>query len=110
MNQMFTRQIQASLPTAGRQAASNCGFLRVTLRAGAQSNEMATFETEAILPPLRPVKAATDDATDVAARMLAARQVRRRVLLVNVSSTQTTADAEPLMSVSFGWDGKDEGD
>jgi hypothetical protein len=40
---------------------------------------------------------------------MALRDTRRRQLLTNVSSTQTTADPEPIVSVSFGWGGKDEG-
>jgi hypothetical protein len=74
---------------------------------------MATLETLAILPPLHPPsepKEGEDSPTERrAARMMALRDTRRRQLLTNVSSTQTTADPEPIVSVSFGWGGKDEG-
>jgi hypothetical protein len=107
----LSKQIQATVPDSQGGSASDCGFLLVTLPAGPASDEMATFETTAVLPPRHHGDATPDekvDEHDVRAKMLAARSIRRRRLLVNVSSTQTTADPEPLVSVSFGWADKDE--
>jgi hypothetical protein len=111
MQSMFMRQIQVTGSDPMRRSASDCGFLRVTLPVGSKADEMAAFETRVLLPPLRPTPTpAADDKTVVQARVTAAQQPRRRLLVANVSSTQTTADADPLVSVSFGWDGKDDQD
>jgi hypothetical protein len=105
----MARQIQATLPDDFSGMSTDCGFMRVSLPAGTKANQMATFETEAVLPPVKKAGADTTDASDITARMRALRDIRRRQLLVNVSSTQSSADKEPVVSVAFGWGGKEEG-
>ena len=105
----MARQIQATLPNSFGGANTDCGFMRISLPAGAKANQMATFETEALLPPAKKAQKSDDDSSGFAARMRSLREIRRRQLLVNVSSTQSSADKEPVLSVAFGWGGPEEG-
>jgi hypothetical protein len=107
MRRMFGKQLQAVVPDNLGGLMTDCGFMRVTLPAAAASDQMATLQTQALLPPLHPPPP-VDENADPIARMRALRETRRRELRVNVSSTQATADPEPLVSVSFGWGGKEE--
>lgn len=79
---------------------SDCGFLRATFPA-TDGAEMATFFTTAITgftqPPPR-----TDGQT---ARP---RTARRRTLLVFASATRSSVDHEPVLSVAFGWGGRED--
>jgi hypothetical protein len=105
----MAKQIQATLPNDFGGMSTDCGFMRVSLPAGAKSNDMATFETEAVLPPAKKPGADSTDPTDMASKLRALREIRRRQLLVNVSTTQSSADKEPVVSVAFGWGGPEEG-
>ncbi len=112
MLRALAREIELMSPDGMGGESTDCGFMRVTLPAAAGQGEIASFRTEAVLPPLRPPPAEdgpNDEAAKFRARMLAARAARRRPLLVHVSASQTSVDPEPLASVSFGWAGPEDG-
>jgi len=97
-------QIEARWPSRMRESSSNCGFVRVSLPAGPSAKTTATLGMAIVLPPLRE---ASSDPSDGFAAMRAMRSVRRRPLQIFVSSSQSSSDPEPVVSVAFGWGGPD---
>jgi hypothetical protein len=120
--QSIARRLMAQMPGAFSSGSSECGHLRVSLEAGARAAQMATVQATALFPPLEKPKDDEDDAANAAPSsgpgavkmnnamraMRAFRAVRKRQLLVNLSASQTTSDPQPLLSVSFGWAGKED--
>jgi len=92
----ITRNLQLQAAGFGQ---SDCGFLRVTIPA--DDAEMVTFTTTAItkvdVPP-----PSTDGLPG------RPRTARRRGLLVFASATRSSADPEPVVSITFGWSGREE--
>jgi hypothetical protein len=76
--------------------SSDCGFLRTTLDA--DGPVMVTFSATAITA-IDPPPQATDTGPQ------RSRKARERVLQAFVSTTRSTSDEEPVLSVSFGWKG-----
>jgi hypothetical protein len=95
------RNVSAQLPQPFNFGSSDCGFLRATLPATADSAEMATVTTTAItgitIPPPR-----TDGSNE------RPRTARRRTLLVHASATQSSVDPEPVLSIAMGWSGRED--
>jgi hypothetical protein len=79
---------------------SDCGFLRVSLRT--DDSDLATFTTTAITRVSVPPKA-QDGSQPVRPRT-----ATRRTLLVFASTTRSSADPEPVLSVALGWSGREE--
>jgi hypothetical protein len=104
-----SRSMAADLPTGFGRGNSDCGLMRIELSARDHAAEMAQVMTQALLPSLRPPPTDEEVKADPMRKLRAMSEVRRRVLLVNLSSTQSVADPQPVMSVAFGWGGKDEG-
>jgi hypothetical protein len=93
------RQMNANLPPPFGGGQSQCGFLRVALPAGPRGAEMATVALDVFFPP----ELAEDGKVPPGRRV-----VRRRPLAVYLSASQSSADADPVGSVSFGWTAKEE--
>jgi hypothetical protein len=95
------RSVSAQLPQPFNFGNSDCGFLRATLPATADSAEMATVTTTAItgitIPPPR-----TDGPNE------RPRTARRRTLLVHASATRSSVDPEPVLSIAMGWSGRED--
>lgn len=98
-----------------------CGRVRFTLSAKPGVGEMATVLATAFLPPsVDPEEGpATNDSdgdgkpdevgfVSQQAVRLGMRKQRARAMAVNVSLSQLTTEVAPLLSVTFGWAGKDQ--
>jgi hypothetical protein len=93
------RSITRNLTALANFGSSDCGFLRATIPA--DDAEMATFTTSVITAVTLPAPA-TDGPPG------RPRTARRRGLLVFASATNSSADREPVLSVTFGWGGREE--
>ncbi|HLK40772.1 MAG TPA: hypothetical protein VKU41_28660 [Polyangiaceae bacterium] len=117
---MRAASLVAQTPSSA-SSASGCGRVRFTLAAKAGSGQMATVIATAFLPPAtEPDEGpATDDsdgdgepddegfiAQQTSRRGL--RKQRARPLAVNVSLSQLASESAPLLSVTFGWAGKNQ--
>jgi hypothetical protein len=118
-------RVMADLPS-GVSSESGCGHVRFTMDAiKPGSGEMATILSTAFLPKsIDPDDNATDDDSSQsdsvddddpnAAQMRQAmdnmrtRFQRARPVAVNLSLSQLASEQAPLLSVSFGWAGKDQ--
>lgn len=118
-------RVMADLPS-GVSSESGCGHVRFTMDAiKPGSGEMATVLAMAFLPKsIDPDETPDDDSSQVnaaddddpnAAQMRAQmidsmreRSQRARPVAVNVSLSQLPSEQAPLLSVSFGWAGKDQ--
>ena len=92
----------------GSEVTSDCGHLRFALRAERGAAAMATLQSVAILPALREEATDHDDETadDEASRAL--RAMRRRPFRLSFSVTQFLSDADPLLSLTLGWSGREQ--
>jgi hypothetical protein len=105
-------RVFADLP--GGPNESGCGHVRFAMDAVKPgSGEMATILATAFLPPSKDEGDDTDapssDDTDSAAAIAraASHEQRARPLAVNLSLSQLPSETTPLLSVSYGWAGKD---
>ncbi len=101
--------------------SSGCGRVRFTLSAKPGAGDMATVLATAFLPPsVDPEEGpATNDsdgdgqpdeegfASQQAVRR-GMRKQRARPVAINVSLSQLTTETSPLLSVTYGWAGKDQ--
>jgi hypothetical protein len=124
-------QVSSLAGTAGRLLAQvpsgstevGCGYARFSLEAKPGSGQMATVFANAFLPPAPdpsdadnaepPTQSDSDDEGEQMREELeqqarANRSQRSRPLAVNVSLSQLTSEPAPLLSVTFGWAGKDQ--
>jgi hypothetical protein len=111
----------AQLP-AGSTTQSGCGHVRFTLSTKAGGGQMATVLATAFLPPARDLDEAPpepeetndnadapeDNSFEVQMRKQRSRVQRARPVAINVSVSQLQSEESPLLSVTFGWAGKDE--
>lgn len=81
--------------SGGEMGRSDCGHARVRLDS-AGGGSTATLQTEVVLP------AREGDGDGI----VAAREIRLRTLQIHLSVSQLSADREPVLSVSFGWQGR----
>ena len=87
---------------------SDCGHMRVTLRARPGAGQMATLQSTAFLPALdRDPAVVPDGETDEArgARLIAL--MRQRPFQLSMSATATSADKVPVVSFAVGWIGRE---
>jgi hypothetical protein len=84
----------SSRPDGSSSGHASCGHLRVALEAPARAGgDSATVNVPTELPPLK--------STDTA------KEKRVRDLSVFLSVSKTSRDKEPVVAVSFGWDGRE---
>jgi hypothetical protein len=118
-------RLMAQLPS-GETTESGCGHVTFSLGAKPGAGEMATIISVAFLPPSSDPDDAdapgqeldpdqVDGMSDEARQQLAAQMAaqaphsqRARPVAVNVSLSQLASEQAPLLSLSFGWAGKDQ--
>lgn len=106
---------------AGSTTQSGCGHVRFTLSTKVGGGQMATVLATAFLPPAHdldeappePEEKADPDAPpdfsfEAQMRKQRSRVQRARPVAINVSVSQLQSEESPLLSVTFGWAGKDE--
>jgi hypothetical protein len=87
---------------------SDCGHLRVTLRAPAGVGQMATFQSAAFLEPLDGSSGeAPDDESDQARGSRLLQAMRQRPYQLTVSATTSSVDRNPVVSIALGWIGRE---
>jgi hypothetical protein len=105
-------------------SANGCGYVRFDLEAKPGTGQMATVLANAFLPPAPDPSDADnaeppaqqsdeeDEGESVREQMemqaRANRSQRSRPVAINVSLSQLTSEPAPLLSVTFGWAGKDQ--
>ncbi len=85
---------------------SDCGFMRLSLRAGPAQGEIGSIHLDAKLsspPPPSEASTSTPSSTGPTRR-----EVRERPLAVQFSLSQTATDKTLVPSVSFGWRGPEK--
>jgi hypothetical protein len=114
-------RLVAQMPS-GVSSETGCGYVRFTLAAKPGSGQMATVLATAFLPPAADDGEKADDMArfegeDMSETQLKAvhdmvhrenRSQRARTVAVNLSFSQLSTEANPLLSVTFGWAGKDQ--
>lgn len=92
----------------GRNSRGNCEHAHVALRADLETGDAAVLTTNIALPPLpgqdAPAPAdgkAKDEKTE-------RREVRVREVEAQLGVSQTSRDRAPVVSVSFGWSGREQ--
>jgi hypothetical protein len=114
--QSTASRLVTQLPS-GSTSTQGCGYARFNLAAKPGSGQMATVLAMAFLPPAKDPDAApdpdpsTEDETEKAQREMIARAnraQRARPVAINVSLSQLASEQAPLLSVTFGWAGKDQ--
>jgi hypothetical protein len=79
--------------------SNNCTHLRLSMAAPSKTGgESAVVSVTAVLPPLKKKTTATDEG----------KETRTRDIRVQLGISKTSRDKEPLLSVSFGWDGREQ--
>ena len=106
-------------------ARQGCGYVRFSLEAKPGAGQMGTVFASAFLPPAPDASdadsaeppAQSDDSDDdqgmqvreeLEEQARAKRSQRSRTVAINVSLSQLTSEPAPLLSVTFGWAGKDQ--
>jgi hypothetical protein len=93
---------------SGEQEMTQCGFAHVSLKAQAGTAETAMFEaTSVFIDPIEKKEEAEPTAIGFGSRNEEAATVRVRPFRATVSSTWSSRDKEPVLSVSFGWAGRE---
>jgi hypothetical protein len=99
---------------SGDHDQTQCGFAHVALKAQQGAAETAMFETNTVFvdpPEPKPEKDKDDDESNGAGRFRGrdedAPTIRMRPFRATVSSTWTSKDSAPVISVSFGWAGRE---
>ena len=91
----------------GESVHTNCGHLRVALPASETGGDHAIVQTDVRLPdkgsdtPDATRKAKGEDGTTE-------KEVRRRPMQIQLSVSRTSRDKEPVISVSYGWAGREQ--
>lgn len=110
-----SRQMPLMVHTpSGGAEGSQCGFVRVTLHAEKGVGEMARVESAVVnvfpaeeQPKKKESVLGALIGNGNAAEDLTMPEVRVRPLSINLSSTWLTHDAEPVLSITMGWAGRD---
>jgi hypothetical protein len=118
----FARQVSRLNATfaEGRTALSDCGHIRLALHTDADAGvQQSVVHATAFLPPLEatePEPPAPGDGQGVVmvtgfapsvVSFKAFQSLRKRPVDISVSVTQTTSDAEPVVSVAMTWAGRE---
>lgn len=104
-----SQPLMVELPDGGTDA-TQCGFAHLTLKAAAGSAEIASFETNALFIDPATEKREEPKAEDSFGRFGMdddGTTMRARPFRATVSSTWSSKDKEPQISVSFGWVGRE---
>jgi hypothetical protein len=89
---------------------SNCGHLRVALRATDIDEQQATFDFDAVLPALEGhVPPAPEGETEDAKADRMFQSMRQRPYQLSVSMSTSSADKAPVLSIGLGWSGRERG-
>ena len=92
----------------GQMDATQCGFAHVSLKAQKGAAEMASFETQMVfIDPPAPSAKTDDDPLPNGRSKEEEPELRVRPIRATVSSTWGSRDKEPVISVSFGWSGRE---
>jgi hypothetical protein len=107
----IARRMEGELP-GGSMLNSSCGHVRFTMSTKPGLGDVATVVANAFLPP------AADDDDDVPSGMegmskefidrMREHTQRTRPVALDVSISQLASESAPLLSVTFGWAGKDQ--
>ena len=101
------RNMFATLPDRN-SGNSDCGHLRITLRAPAGVGQMATLQLAAFLPPVDGDSGEVpDDESEQARGSRLFQAMRQRPYQLTVSATSSTADKDPVVSIALGWIGRE---
>jgi hypothetical protein len=92
----------------GNNGSTDCGHMRVALHTRDGAGQMATLQSNAFLPPAdgdwgKPEDGETEDSRGQ--RLF--QTMRQRPYQLSVSTTTTSADASPVLSVALGWAGRE---
>jgi hypothetical protein len=120
--QATANRLVAQMPS-GVAAETGCGYLRFALAAKPGAGQMATVLATAFLPPGNdPDDGGAPDESRFESEDLSEEQIkaareelrresrsqRARTVAVNLSFSQMETEPAPLLSVTFGWVGKDQ--
>jgi hypothetical protein len=87
---------------------SDCGHVRIALRAHVGAGQMATLQSVAFLPALDvPVGARPEGESEDARRARLFAALRQRPFQLSASATRTGADEVPVVSLALGWLGRE---
>ena len=107
-------RLSAQTPSGGA-SMGDCGHMRVSVGVEPGSGQMATIVGTAILPPApdddddgTQTKEKDEDDDTGAAKPKPPRDLRMRPFVASLSVSQTKSEKEPIVSVAFGWSGKDQ--
>jgi hypothetical protein len=110
----FSRMNASLGETRARFASSDCGHLRLALRASDENRSpQGVVQTTALLPPIEKdvdPKAPADPkdaAQDSTALARAFQSIRKRPINISLSTTRVSGDKEPVLSVGIGWAGRE---
>jgi hypothetical protein len=105
-------RMNAQTPT-GSASTGDCGHMRVRVAVEPGSGQMVSVFGTAMLPPAPDdeetpdTKSAADD-DNAHGKAKTPRDVRTRPFVASLSVSQTQSEKEPIVSVAFGWTGKDQ--
>jgi hypothetical protein len=101
------RNMAVTLPERN-SGSSDCGHVRITLRAPAGVGQMATFQSAAFLPPVDGDSGEAPDGESEEARGSRLLQaMRQRPFQLSMSATTSSADKSPVISLALGWIGRE---
>ncbi len=87
---------------------SDCGHLRITLRAPAGIGQMASLQAAAFLPPVDGDSGEVpDDESEQARGSRLLQAMRQRPYQLTMSATTSSADKSPVVSIALGWIGRE---
>jgi hypothetical protein len=87
---------------------SDCGHLRTILRAPRGVGQMATLQSTAFLPPVDGDSGEVPDGeSDQARGSRLFQAMRQRPYQLTVSTTTSSADRSPIVSIALGWIGRE---
>jgi len=101
--------------SSGSHDASSCGFARVALHAEQGVGEMAKLETSVVTvvpaeeqpekkeSPLQALLGGGDNMQD-----LSQPELHMRPISINMSTSWTSHDKDPVVSITLGWSGRDK--
>jgi hypothetical protein len=100
------RAMTVSLP-GGNGGNGDCGHVGFTLRSAPGGGQMATLRSTAFLPSLDGDPGGPEGESDDARAERELEALRQRPFQLSVSTTSSTADASPVVSIALGWTGRE---
>jgi hypothetical protein len=87
---------------------SDCGHVRIALRARIGAGQMATLQSVAFLPALDgPAGVHPEGESEDGRRATLFAALRQRPYQLSMSATRTSADDQPVVSLALGWLGRE---